>query len=792
MWSIYNSKNAIMKEATLKFLVLSVCFFITLSVFCDTFGDYEYTDNGSDITITDYTGSDAAITIPADIIGKPVVEIVNYAFSNCTSLTSILIPDTVTSIGNVVFGGCTSLTAITVDPSNPNYSSVDGVLFNKTQTELIRYPEGKAGTGYVILGSVTAVRTYAFSYCLNLTSVTIPTSVTEIDNDAFYASGITSVSIPASVTTIGDRVFRDCGGLTVINIDPSNPNYSSVDGIFFNKAQTELIKYPNAKTGTSYAIPGSVTALAQDAFAGCSNLTSITIPDSVTIIWDLAFSGCANLASFTVDPANTEFSSIDGVLLRHSFGSELFHYPEGKPGTSYTVPLSVTRIRKYAFRGNPTLTSIILHDGITSVGTSAFAGCSALSSIDIPASVHDLSFTPFSGCTNLTAINVDPGNSNYSSIDGVLFDDTQTILIEYPDSKTDTSYAIPSSVTSVIWYSFTSANFLTSVVIPSSVDSVGSNAFQGCSNLAFALFEGNAPSTFETNAFNGAAPGFSIYYLNGATGFTTPTWNGYPCSELPATHSADTNYDWSISQTEVNSFIAAYNSNDNTVSGDAGSITAGRITMREVMRVIFLHNDGGAYEGGQATVDTYDVVAQGGDPAPTTPETPLPEMNTEDVEITVSSSADSGAGSLRDAIAIAADGETIRIDDSLDTITLLSEIVIDKSITIDGQGVAIVSGGSQTRIFRVQNDERAIDVTLRNMGIVDAVNSSDEFGGAIYNNGQTLTLDTVLFDGNANTYENGKGGAVYSSGTLTVDNCVFQNNTAVEENDIYSDNGDVN
>jgi serine protease inhibitor len=102
----------------------------------------------------------------------------------------------------------------------------------------------------------------------------------------------------------------------------------------------------------------------------------------------------------------------------------------------------------------------------------------------------------------------------------------------------------------------------------------------------------------------------------------------------------------------------------------------------------------------------------------------------------------------------------------LDTIVVLSEIVIDKSITIDGQGVAIVSGGNQTRIFRVQNDARDITVTLKNMGIVDATNSADEFGGAVYNNAQTLTVDTILFDGNANSTENGKGGAVYNSGTL--------------------------
>ena len=153
----------------------------------------------------------------------------------------------------------------------------------------------------------------------------------------------------------------------------------------------------------------------------------------------------------------------------------------------------------------------------------------------------------------------------------------------------------------------------------------------------------------------------------------------------------------------------------------------------------------------------------------------------------VSSAADSGVGSLRDAIAMATDGETITIDDSLGTIIVLSEIVIDKSITIDGQGAAIVSGDKMTRIFRVENENEEINATIKDLGIVDATNFADEFGGAVYNNSQTLNLDTVLFDGNANTSENGKGGAVYSSGTLNVENCILENNTASEENDIYQE-----
>ena len=176
---------------------------------------------------------------------------------NGTPTGELIIPESVkykgtlysvTSIGHYAFSGCSGLTSVTI----PN--------------------------------SVTSIGYQAFAYCSGLTSVTIGNSVTSIESYAFYdCTGLTSVTIPNSVTSIGEFAFYGCTGLTEINVDENNTVYSSIDGVVFNKSQTELVCYPGGKQG-AYTIPNSVTSIEESAFYGCSSLTSVTIPNSVTSI----------------------------------------------------------------------------------------------------------------------------------------------------------------------------------------------------------------------------------------------------------------------------------------------------------------------------------------------------------------------------------------------------------------------------------------------------------------------------------------------------------------------------
>ena len=210
------------------------------------------------------------------ILDEEISEIGNRAFQDCSSLTSIEIPDSVTSIGDYAFHDCSSLANVKLGSS---VISIGNYAFaHCTSLVSITIPD-----------SVTSIGIRAFYDCTSLANVTLGSSVTSIGEDAFRECGsLTSVTIPDSVTSIGADAFSECGSLTSVTL--GNGVTSIRYGVF-----------SGCSSLTSIEIPSSVTSIGSFAFSGCSSLTSIEIPSSVTIIGEGAFKKCKNLVSATFE-----------------------------------------------------------------------------------------------------------------------------------------------------------------------------------------------------------------------------------------------------------------------------------------------------------------------------------------------------------------------------------------------------------------------------------------------------------------------------------------------------------
>lgn len=477
-------------------------------------------------------------------IGASVTYIDDYAFFGCTGLTNITIPNSVTHISDKAFSNCSNLECIMVMEKNPEYASVDGILYNNNKTHIIYIPEAIHGM------------------------VNIPNSVTIIGYEAFYGrSSLTSITIPDSVTSIGTSAFYRCGNLTSIYYTGDVASWCRISGLDNIMSDSRTLYIGGKEVEGDLVIPDGVTSIGRAAFAYCSNLTSITIPDSVTSIGARAFYFCDGLTNITIP---------DNVT---SIGFEAFRWCTGL--TSITIPDSVTSIEWDTFYGCSGLTSVTIGNSVTSIGNDAFRDCTRLTSVTIPDSVTSIGNYAFSGTEwydNQPNGLVYAGKVAYT-YKGTMPDNTVIVLkestlgiadyafgssklvgITIPDSVKNignyafqycgnlslvtignsvtriggsaffkcsglTSITIPDSVTSIGYQAFYGCSGLTSITIPDSVRSIGAWAFSSCTSLT-SITISNSVKIIDTSTFSNCPGLISVTIPNSVTSIGSYAFQG--------------------------------------------------------------------------------------------------------------------------------------------------------------------------------------------------------------------------------------------------------------------------
>lgn len=444
-----------------------------------TSGSWKYAEKlDNSLIIVKYLGSSSTVSVPNLINEKIVKNIHSYCFSSKDKIQSITIPNSVISIGSGAFSGCNGLTKVNIT----DLAAWFKITFDNEYANPLNYAH------HLYLNNT------------ELTEITIPSSITKINNYALYgASLIARVYIPSSVTTIAASSayyspFYGWNNSAVIfceaeskpdawgsfwNYNSSNTQLTVVwranesqqndDWIYIEKTNgtINLVRYIGS--ATNIFVPSliggkSVAEISDKCFIDQATITQVTIPDSVTSIGFGAFSGCNWLTSLTIPFINNYLGYMFGAS-SYSDNSSFI------PGSLKTIIVTGgTSIASDAFSGCSGLTSITLPNGLTSIEGSAFSGCSGLTSITIPNSVISIGSSAFSGCSGLTSITIPNGLTN---IESSVFSGCSGL----------TSITIPGSVTSIGSSAFSGCSGLTSITIPNGVTSIGESVFRNCTSL---------------------------------------------------------------------------------------------------------------------------------------------------------------------------------------------------------------------------------------------------------------------------------------------------------------------
>ena len=321
---------------------------------------------------------------------------------------------------------------------------------------------------------ILSIGRYAFSGCKNLKKISIPVSVEIIGFAAFSGSGIESIHLPANLKTISTAAFSGC------------TNLKSVE---FPEALTKIESRAFEKSGlVRMELPDTVTTMGSDVFSECPNLEFVKLPRNLEVIEMSMFKKCAKLQSVV--------------------------FPE-----------NVKVIGRWAFMWCDELQNFTLPESVETIGLQAFIDCESLTEVTIPANVTIIEQNSFSGCGKLRAIYVAEGNPAYQSVDGVLMTKDGTMVHTCPGAKEGT-FVIPNGVTTIASLAFFDCQNLKRLVIPATLTTINERGFDFCDNLLSFYFSGAAPEEELLKKMDISSDA-TLYYLEGQSGWTSPTYLGY-------------------------------------------------------------------------------------------------------------------------------------------------------------------------------------------------------------------------------------------------------------------------
>ena len=366
---------------------------------------------------------------------------------------------------------------------------------------------------------IFSIGRYAFSGCKNLKKISIPVSVEIIGLAAFSGSGIESIHLPANLKTISSAAFSGCTNLKSVEFPAG---LTKIENMAFEKSG--LIRME---------LPDTVTTMGSGVFSEGPNLEFVKLPRNLEVIEMSMFKKCAKLQSVV--------------------------FPE-----------NVKVIGRWAFMWCDELQNFTLPESVETIGLQAFIDCESLTEVTIPANVTTIEQNSFSGCGKLRAIYVAEGNPAYQSVDGVLMTKDGTMVHTCPGAKEGT-FVIPNGVTTIASLAFFDCQNLKRLVIPATLTTINERGFDFCYNLLSFYFSGAAPEEELLKKMD-ISRDATLYYLEGQSGWTSPTYLGYKTalwdgsSKLPGTLPAgDANGDGRVGVEDVQQ-LYGYLTGQNTIT----------------------------------------------------------------------------------------------------------------------------------------------------------------------------------------------------------------------------------